>query len=306
MLSRLLKMEKNIPTVKANIGRRLDSFLAESLSGLSRGKIQKLIKSGGIRIGGEPRKCDYRLRENDDISIITIKEPDTTLSPYPLNIDIIYEDDDIIIVNKPYDLVVHPPYQGYRHSLVNALIYMGRKLSDINTLRRGIVHRLDKETTGVMVVAKNNFSQLHLIEQFKAREVKKEYRAIVWGVIKQDSFRIDLPLKRDSRHRIKMKISMLGAKNAITGVKVIRRFSQATSLELKPSTGRMHQLRVHLSFLGYPILGDKKYGRKDNFVNLFLHAYRLNFYHPRTNKLLEFQAPLPQWFISLDKSNGFI
>ena len=295
-------MEKSILITKADNARRLDSFLTDNLVSLSRSKVQKFIKSGEVRVKGKLKRCNYRLRENDNIKIIIVDQPDTTLKPYCLEVDIIYEDKDIIIVNKPFGLVVHPPTANYYHTLVNALIYMGKELSDLNNLRRGIVHRLDKETTGVMVIAKNNFSHLNLIEQFKLRKVKKEYRAIVWGVIKQDSLQVDLPLKRDNRHRLRMKVNILGVKNAATDIGIIKRFSQVSYLKLKPSTGRMHQLRVHLSFLGYPILGDKKYGRKDNFSNLFLHAYRLHFYHPRTNELLKFQAPLPQWFSRFIKS----
>ena len=297
-------MKKEFRISRLEKGVRLDKFISLKVPELSRTKIGKMIEGGSILVNGERKKSSYSLKEADLITVSFLRGVTPVLKPYPLDIDIVYEDEDIIVVNKPANLVVHPPSLACQNTLVNALIYMKKKLSSVSLERPGVVHRLDKETTGAMVFAKNNFSHLKLIESFRERKVKKEYRAIVWDVIKRDRLLIDLPLRRDNRNRLKMKVSMFKAKSAITHIEVIKGFKGFSYIRIVILTGRMHQIRVHMNFLGHPILGDKKYGRKDGYDNLFLHSFKLGIYHPRTNKFMEFKAPLPLWFNEVIEKNG--
>jgi len=297
-------VRKELCVDKKNRGLRLDKFVALNSSNLSRTRIGKMIERGEILVNGEKKKSSYTVKEKDKVVVSLLYEEIKILKPYPVTVDILYEDNDIIVVNKPKDLVVHPPKEGCQRTLVNALIYMGKKLSSVNPARPAIVHRLDKETTGVMVLAKNNYSHLKLIKEFRERKVKKEYRAMVWGVFKEDDVSVELPLKRHERNRLKMKVSMFKSKQAITHIKVLKRLSDSTYVQLLISTGRTHQIRVHMNFLGYPIVGDKKYGRKDNFGTLFLHSFRLGFRHPSNREFMEFEAPLPDWFNRFMEENS--
>jgi 23S rRNA pseudouridine1911/1915/1917 synthase len=290
-------MKKELIVPKELAGERLDKFLSKEIDFISRTKMHTLIKKGDILINGKVKKPSYNLKENDLVCINIEQEvKKDKLKPYKFDVNIIYEDDDVIIVDKPAHLVVHPPQEGYNETLVNALLYMGKELSTINDLRRGVVHRLDKATSGVMVLAKNDFAHLNLVQQFKERKVKKEYRALCWGETKQKHLVIDLPLRRDEKNRLKMKVGFTKSKEARTEVEVAQHLKEATYFILRPLTGRMHQIRVHLKFLGYPIVGDKKYGIKDEYSNLFLHAANLGFYQPRTAKFLEFSSPIPKYF----------
>lgn len=292
-------MIKQIIVSKQGARLRLDKFLSQQLDGISRTKICALIEEKKVCVDGEIKKPSYCLKENQAITLNLNEDNKNkdTLRPYKFDVKIIYEDEDIIIVDKSGGLVVHPPQQGYYRTLVNALLYQKKELSTINLLRRGVVHRLDKETSGVMVLAKNNAAHLNLIDQFKTRKVKKEYWAVCWGIIAQNHLTVDLPLKRDSSNRLKMKVGFSSkSKPAYTELEVIKRLEEFTFVNLKPVTGRMHQIRVHLKFLGYPILGDKKYGLKDTYEELFLHAHSLSFYHPRQGGLLKFESPLPERF----------
>lgn len=288
---------KRLEITNKEEGKRLDIYLKEHIKNLSRTKIKQMILEGSIKVNDCLTKPSYILKKNDDI-IVELKEEEelTYIKPYPFFIEIIYEDEDIIVINKPSGLVVHPPNPNRCQSVVNALIYMGKNLSSISPLRRGVVHRLDKETSGVMVMAKNNYAHYNLIQQFKERIVSKEYHAIVWGNIREDRLRIELPIRRDKLNRLKMKVSFLKAKFALTHLEVINRFRDSTYIKLKPVTGRMHQIRVHLNFLGFPIIGDKRYGIKDNHKYLFLHAYCLRFKHPQKGEFMEFKVELPDWF----------
>jgi len=297
-------VKKEFHISRLDKGVRLDRFISLRVPELSRTKIGKMIEGGSILVNGERKKPSYPLKEKDLITVFFRQTETPLLKPYPLDIDIVYEDEDIIVVNKPANLVVHPPSLACQNTLVNALIYMKKELSSVNPERPGVVHRLDKETTGIMVLAKNNLSHLKLIESFRERKVKKEYHAIVWGVIKRDRLSVDLPLRRDNRNRLKMKVSMFRAKSAITHIEVIKRFKRFSYIRIVILTGRMHQIRVHMNFLGHPILGDKKYGRKDSYDNLFLHSFRLGIYHPGTDKFMEFKAPLPLWFNDIIEKDG--
>lgn len=277
-------------------GQRLDKFLSSQLDSLSRTKIHSLIKQGFVFVDGKVKKASFLIRQDQQVSII-FKEEKKELKPFDFAVKIIYEDSDILVIDKPPGLVVHPPQEGHHKTLVNALIYLKKELSlSGNALRPGVVHRLDKETSGVMVLAKNEHSYNSLVAQFKERKVSKEYRAIVWGKIKKEKMLIDLPLTRDTKNRLKMKVSFFRAKQAHTGLEVLAHLDGATYLSLRPRTGRMHQIRVHLKFLGFPIVGDRKYGIKDDYKELFLHAKELSFTHPREAKLLKFQSTLPDKF----------
>jgi 23S rRNA pseudouridine1911/1915/1917 synthase len=289
-------MEKKLNVPPDAKGARLDKFLHNNLEAVSRTKINKLISQEKVLINGAPKKPSYRLKINDEISIILAEEKKDLLKPFDFKVKIIYEDSDVIVVDKPDNLTVHPPNPAVFETLVNALLYMGKSLSGINPQRPGVVHRLDKETSGVMVLAKNDKSHLKLIEEFAKRQVKKEYLAIAWGSLIKDHLAIDLPLSRDIKNRLKMRVSFLRAKNAYTEVIVKERLKGGVLLLLKPLTGRMHQIRVHLKFMGLPIVGDKKYGIKDNYSQLFLHAQRLGFYHPVKGNFVEFESPMPERF----------
>ncbi|OQX88158.1 MAG: hypothetical protein B6D55_01225 [Candidatus Omnitrophica bacterium 4484_70.2] len=284
-------------------GIRLDKFLANKLEDISRSKLKELISKGKVEVNKEIKKGSYKLKEGDVISVSIEEKKADVIEPYPLEVKIIYEDRDIILVDKPCGLVVHPVRYGCFKTLVNALVYMGKTLSDINPLRRGVVHRLDKATSGLIVLAKNNKSHLNLLQQFRERLVKKRYWAIVWGVIKEDRLKIDLPLRRDDFNRFKMKVSFVKSKNALTEIKVVERFNNSTFLSITPITGRMHQIRTHLKFIGYPLVGDEKYGMKDGYQKLFLHSYRLGIIHPTRGEFLTFQSSLPPRFANFIKNN---
>ncbi|MBU2044134.1 MAG: RluA family pseudouridine synthase [Candidatus Omnitrophica bacterium] len=288
-------MEKKIIVDEESSGLRLDKFLVTKIPDLSRTKINSLILAGSVSLDGRIKKPSFLLKTGQLIQV-NFSQGSKTLKPYKITVKIIYEDQDIIIVDKPTGLVVHPPQEGYYKTLVNALMYLGKDLAVVNPLRPGVVHRLDKETSGVMVLAKNQSSYKNLVEQFKGRKVKKEYIACVWGEIKKEKFNIDLPLGRDQANRLKMRVSFTKSKTAYTRVEVTKHLKGSTCLCLKPLTGRMHQLRVHLKFLGYPIAGDKKYGVKDDCKQLLLHARVLGFLHPKTNQPLEFTSPVPERF----------
>ena len=289
-------MKKILVVEEEHLGKRLDKFLSSQLVSLSRTKIHSLIKEGLVLIDSKLKKSSFLISPGQQISII-LKEEKKELKPFDFKVKIIYEDSDLIVVDKPSGLVVHPPQEGYHKTLVNALVFLKKELSSsANTLRPGVVHRLDKETSGAMVLAKNEYSYNSLVGQFKERKVFKKYRAIVWGRIKKEKMLIDLPLTRDTKNRLKMKVSFLKAKQARTDLEVLTHLEDSTYLSLKPQTGRMHQIRVHLKFLGFPIVGDKKYGIKDNYNELFLHAKELRFTHPREAKLLKFQSQLPDKF----------
>ncbi len=279
-----------------NCDKRLDKYLAEKLSDYSREQIISAIKAGDIAVNGLSKKPSYRVSLGEEITLI-ISKPKDVLIPHEFKLKIVHEDSDIIVVNKPSSLATHPPNFKYSQAVVNALIYMKKELfKSSSPLRPGVVHRLDKETTGLLVLAKNEQSFNNLVGQFKARKIKKIYRAITHGIINEDKLKIDLPLARDSKNRLKMKVSFVEAKEALTEVEVLRRFRQASYLNITLSTGRMHQIRIHLKFLGFPILGDKKYGIKDGLNDLFLHAHILGFEHPVNSKYMEFKADLPSYF----------
>jgi 23S rRNA pseudouridine1911/1915/1917 synthase len=290
-----------VPSEKA--GARLDLlvsvFFKEHNFGLSRTSIQSLLSKGKISVNGSlDVKPHYKVKVTDKIKIIIEDKVKTSLKPEDIPLDVVYEDNDLAIINKPIGLVVHPAPGNREHTLVNALLSRFKELSDINPLRPGIVHRLDKDTSGILVVAKNNSSHLKLSAQFADHSIKRRYCAIVRGKMEFDENVIEAPIARHSFKRENMAVNFSdNARYAKTYYRTLKRFGDYSLLQLEPFTGRTHQLRVHLAFIGHPILGDKKYGKNDEFPRLALHAQYLGFIHPTTAKFVEFDSSLPQEFL---------
>lgn len=283
-------------------GLRLDQFLAQMLTAQSRSYLQKLIRQGNILVNGSVKKPSYDVKEGDEI-IVTLPAPvplDVQAEDIPLNI--IYEDINLLVINKPAGLVVHPAAGHFDHTLVNALIHhCGKNLSGIGgVLRPGIVHRLDRDTSGCIVVAKDDTTHNDLTRQFQERKVNKEYIAIVSGWVKELRGTLSATIGRHPVHRKRMAVRYNEGKEAITTYEAIERFQKATLLNLKLGTGRTHQIRVHMLHIGHPVLGDEEYGKKKSRLEgveiprQMLHAYKLGFTHPVRNEWMEFTAPMPQ------------
>ena len=280
---------------------RLDKAISELNSDLSRMMIQKLIEEEKILVNGKKEKASYKVKIGDEIEVQEIEPKEVEIKPQDIPLDVLYEDQDIIVVNKAKGMVVHPANGNLEGTLVNALMARCKdSLSGIGgEIRPGIVHRLDKDTSGVLLVAKNDKAHIELSNQIKNREVKKIYYALVRGNLKDDEATIDMPIARSKKDRKKMAVDK-DANNAITHFKVIERFlkSNVTLLKVKIETGRTHQIRVHLSEIGYPIIGDAVYSKGKNEWNIqgqCLHAKSLKFKHPTTNKEMKIEAPLPEY-----------
>lgn len=293
-----------------DVGARIDSWLAGKNRNMSRTYIKKLISENLLHVNGETVKANYKLKLGDIIKLNIPKPKAMDTEPEAIEINVIYEDSSIIVIDKPQGMVVHPAAGNKSGTLVNALLHhCGDSLSDINgVLRPGIVHRLDKDTSGVIVVAKTNNSHRKMVERFKKRDVKKVYHAIVDGVINEEHGKIDAPVGRHPVERKKMSINKERGRNAITHFQVLKRLNRkATLLEIILETGRTHQIRVHMSFIGHPVLGDNVYGRKHTNNKLdadrqMLHASVIGFKHPETEEYMEFESRLPEYFTSfLDK-----
>ncbi len=289
-------MEKiNFIVDQDSIDQRIDAFLAKQLKDHSRTSLKNLIIDGLALVNKRKIKPHYCLKFGDSVELEIPPKKETSLFSENIPLEIVFEDDDVLVVNKPYGMVVHPGAGNTESTLVNALMFHTKELSDVNPERPGIVHRLDKETSGLMVVAKNNFTHLELIKQFKDHSIKRRYIALVRGKVKFKEGLIDLPINRHPVKRKTMSVSFSpDARKAQTFYRVIKQFDGFALLELIPKTGRTHQLRVHLAYLKYPILGDSKYGNKKDFSRLALHAKDLGFYHPRKEKFLEFSSDLPK------------
>ena len=283
------------------VGQRVDRCIASVLSDISRTTVQQLISDGKILVNERISKSGYILRAGDEVRILpdTAESPTSRAKPRPIPLDIVYEDEDLLVVNKVAGMVVHPAPGHLDDTLVNALLARYSHLQGVEGLRPGIVHRLDKDTSGLIIVAKNARSQAALIEQMKQHQVVKRYLALVEGIVSLDHGSIDAPIGRDPRHRQQMAIMAAGSREARTHFRVLERFRRHTLLLLELETGRSHQIRVHLKAIGHPIVGDPIYGSGNARGNLslkrqFLHACQLTFAHPTTGKVLELEAPLPE------------
>lgn len=293
-------MQKEIIN-KENSGQRIDNYLIEVLQN-SRSKIQKLLKNGHIKVNGTNVKNSYQLKENDEVIIEDYQEESMSVEAEKMDLDIVYEDEDVIVVNKENGVVVHPAIGNNNGTLVNGLMYHSNNLSSLNgEFRPGIVHRIDAYTTGLLVVAKNDKAHEFLAKQLEAKTTYRKYWALVWGVINNDTGTIDAPIGRDSNDRKKMAVTATNSKDAITHFKVLDRYKDATLIELQLETGRTHQIRVHMNYIGYPIVNDPVYGRRKiiDETGQCLHAKELGFVHPRTNKYMEFTSELPDSFIKI-------
>ena len=281
-------------------GDRIDKFLAQKLD-KSRSLVQKLIKDELVLVNGEVVKTNYSVADGDEIDVKQLDVVDNTnIIPQPMDLDIVYEDDDLLVINKPSGLVVHPAPGHYQDTLVNGLLAYSNKLSDINgEFRPGIVHRIDKDTSGLLVICKNNETHEALANQLSDKTLFRQYLAIVHGEIEEDEGEIIAPIGRDPRDRVKMAVVAKNSKEAQTNFKVLERYDHYTLVSCNLLTGRTHQIRVHFDFINYPLVGDPLYGIKPttDTKGQALHAYKLGFIHPRSGEYMEFEAKPPQEFV---------
>lgn len=282
-------------------GARIDKFLADSGLGLSRSAAALLIEKESVLVNGKPVGKNYKLRCGDEIKVTVPNPVEYEAKAENIPLDIVYEDTDLLVVNKPKGMVVHPAAGNYEGTLVNALLYhCGDSLSGINgVLRPGIVHRIDKDTSGLLIVAKNDFSHTRLAEQIKEHSFTREYETVAFGNIKDDEFTVDAPIGRNPNDRKKMCVTEKNSKRAVTHFFVLNRFKGYTHLKCRLETGRTHQIRVHLAHAGHPVAGDPVYGVKSErvgFEGQCLHARKIGFVHPHSGEYLEFESELPRYF----------
>ena len=281
------------------IGQRIDKVLSKEMTDYSRTQIQLLIQNGHVKVNNQIIKASYKLESNDVIDIHIPEPENTDILPEDIPLNIVYEDSDVIVVNKPTGMIVHPSAGIYNGTLVNALLYHCHDLSGINGVNRpGIVHRIDKETSGLLMVAKNDMAHQSLSEQLQEHTVTRRYYALVHGLIPHEFGRIEAPIGRDPNDRQKMTCTDKNAKDAITNFKVLERFKNMSLVECRLETGRTHQIRVHMQCIGHPVYGDPQYGltRDDTTHGQYLHAKILGFIHPRTQEELVFDSELPDFF----------
>lgn len=289
---------KNYKVSADMVKKRLDKALVDLLEDKSRAYILKCIEEEKVSVNGKIEKPSYLLKENDLIIYEPLEEKKLSLEGQNLNLEIVYEDEDVAVVNKPKGMVVHPAAGNYENTLVHGLLYELEDLSTINGVARpGIVHRIDKDTTGLLMIAKNDKASLSLTEQLKAHTCKRTYQALVYGTIQENKGKINAPIGRDQMDRKKMAVTKNG-KEAITHFTVLKRFKDFTLVECALETGRTHQIRVHFSYIGHPLVGDKVYGRRKIIGDegQFLHAKTIGFLHPSTGKWMEFDSELPEYF----------
>lgn len=286
-------------------GLRIDLFLANS-SDLSRSQIQKLIEEGRVLVNNETTVSRYKVNPGDFITAEYLEQTPTDIKPKDIALDIVYEDEDLIVINKPKGLVVHPAAGNYDNTLVNALLYHCKELSDINGYYRpGIVHRIDKDTSGLLVCAKNNAAHAALSAQLQDKICFRKYYAIVNGIIDNNEGIINAPIGRSSKDRQKMEVTDKNSKEAITEFKVLQRLSSTCLVECELKTGRTHQIRVHMAFIKHPVLNDPKYSKKTiDETGQYLHAYYLSFIHPKTNERMEFVTDMPEYMKNYIRENG--
>lgn len=289
---------------KEDVGTRIDVFLAENMENLSRSGVQKLIDAGEITLNGGKTKANYKLREKDVIDVVVPEAKEVEILPEDIPLDILYEDADVIVVNKPQGMVVHPAPGHTSGTLVNALLFhCGEELSGINGEKRpGIVHRIDKDTSGVLMIAKNDMAHQSLAAQLAEHSITRKYNAVVYNGFPEDEGTVDKPIGRNPQDRKKMAVTEKHSRHAVTHYRVIERMEKFTLIEAQLETGRTHQIRVHMTYIGHPLLGDPVYGPKKQPIALegqALHARVLGFIHPRTGEYMEFEAPLPPHFEAL-------
>lgn len=297
-------MKEELLITEETAGDRIDRFLSEQYEDLSRSFLQKLLKSGLVCADGKPVKASYKVSEGDLITFEVPKAVEPEILPEDIPLDILFEDRDVILVNKPKGMVVHPAAGHYTGTLVNALMFHCREdLSGINgVLRPGIVHRIDMDTTGVIIACKNDLAHNSIAGQLKEHSITRRYQAIVHGVLKDDEGTVDAPVGRHPQDRKKMCINEKNGKRAVTHYKVLKRYRNFTHIECRLETGRTHQIRVHMAYIGHPLLGDAVYGPAKcpyRLTGQTLHAGILGFLHPRTGAYMEFSAPLPEYFQKL-------
>lgn len=281
-------------------GLRIDKYLI-SVTDLSRNKVQELVNADLVKVNDHLVKSSYVVKENDCIEIERFLEYETDITAEDIKLDIVYEDNDVLVVNKASGMVVHPAAGNYSNTLVNALLYHTKSLSDINgNVRPGIVHRIDKDTSGLLVVAKNNNAHKILAKQLEERKIKRVYIALVDGVINNDSGTIDAPIGRSKVNRKKMEVTGDNSKDAVTHFIVLKRYSDATLIECILDTGRTHQIRAHMKYINHPIINDPVYNnKKSTTFGQMLHAKKISFIHPTTNKVMEFECDLPKEFTEI-------
>ena len=285
------------------VGLRLDKFLSLYLEDVSRTKIQKYLDDGLILVNSKKEKASYKLEINDEIIVHDFPKEESTLIPEDIPLEIVYEDDDILLLNKPVGLVTHPGSGNKEHTLANALKFYSDSLSSLNgEFRPGIVHRLDKDTAGLMVVAKNDNAHAFLAEQLKDHTLGRHYYALVLGTISEEMGEIIAPIGRDKSNRLKMAVDLKNGKEAVTNFTVKKRYNGYTLIECVLKTGRTHQIRVHLNYINHPVVGDLLYGKGNKIIydkGQLLFAYYISFIHPKTKKKMEFSVPLPKYFIDV-------
>jgi len=284
-------------------GERIDKYLSFIFPRTSRSYIQKAIESGNVSVNGKPVSKNYKLKSDDKVEYLPLEPVSLTVEPQDIPLDIVFEDDDLLVVNKPKGMVVHPAPGNYENTLVNALLYHCKdSLSGINgVLRPGIVHRIDKNTSGLLIVAKNDFAHRGLAEQIKEHSFTREYRAICIGHLKQEEGTVVAPIGRSTNDRKKMAVTDKNSKNAVTHYKVLEQLNGYDYLRLRLETGRTHQIRVHMAYLGHPLAGDDVYGKPRNtdeqrLCGQCLHAGLIGFIHPRSGEYVEFSTELPEYF----------
>lgn len=285
---------------------RLDKAISILLTSTSRSKIQDYIDSGLILVNSKQEKASYKLREGDEITIEDFPNEHYDLEAEDIALDIVYEDDDLIVINKPKGLVVHPGAGNMSHTLANALKFHSDSLSSVSgEFRPGIVHRLDKDTGGLMMIAKNDEAHNFLAEQLSDHTLGRNYYALVLGTINENEGKIIAPIGRDDKYRQKMAVDLRDGKYAVTNFKVIQRFSNSTLVDCALETGRTHQIRVHMNYISHPVIGDPLYGKGNRKIyddGQLLFAYKIHFIHPRTKKEMEFSVPLPKYFLDVLES----
>ena len=283
-------------------GSRIDKYISDNIAGLTRSAVQGLIEKGLVLVGGRAVSKNCKLKAGDQITVEIPEPQPMDAVPEEIPLDIVYEDDDLLVVNKPKGMVVHPAHGNYTGTLVNALLHhCGDSLSGINgVIRPGIVHRIDKNTSGLLIVAKNDASHLKLAEQIKAHSFTREYEAVACGYFKETEGTVDAPIGRHRTDRKKMCVTSENSRNAVTHYSVIKQYGGYAHVRLRLETGRTHQIRVHLSYIGHPVLGDDVYGKPyKGLEGQCLHARRIDFIHPSTGEYMEFTSELPDYFRSV-------